>query len=412
VNPRSIGRWRPQTQAWAIALVGLVVLLARTSDAFTHPQFIYEDAGAFWAPTYEETGLDLLTRPWAGFLRVSQRLIFLGARLAPPAVAPVFALSLYYAVIAGVAAFVASDRMRDAIPSRRVRLSIALFLFGGTATTEMLGSSLNVEWFLWIFVVCLCLATRPGRRTAAIETGAAVVVGLTGPIVVALIPVILWRLARRRTVLTVVLVACAAVQVATYLASSRRPALPSSAVESAYAVLRQTGSSLLGVRVGTLLDAVAYPWLLAFVGLVLVGTIVACLKWLPRRTAIALGWAAIASAIAGLVSVGAPALQSPGQNPRYFIMTAIVAAIAAAAAAERRSPVGIVLAGAIVLGCVGDLVVEPLPQGGWASESGCIGGSTACRVDVYPPQWSVDWPGLHRGYRAPTGFTREGNPSY
>ena len=77
--------------SWAIPICGFFVLVLRHWDSLVYPQFIYEDAGAFWAATFVDTGPTLVLRPWAGFLRVSQRLIFLGLRLSPAQIAPAVA---------------------------------------------------------------------------------------------------------------------------------------------------------------------------------------------------------------------------------------------------------------------------------------------------------------------------------
>jgi hypothetical protein len=240
----------------------------------------------------------------------------------------------------------------------------------------------------------------------------ALVIGLTGPAVVAMMPILIWRQARNRPKLVAMLVACGVAQLVVYLSSSRRPAPASGVVEPLYAFLRQTASSVIGTRFGTVIDTIAFPWLLGVVGILILIGILVCSRSLPRPTAIALAWASFATAIAGLISVGPASLEIPGQNGRYFLVIATFAALAAAAALDRRSAVGLAVAGVVVIGCVGDLAVDPLPPGSWASQAHCIGARDACVVDVYPPAWSVHWPGLHRGYVIPTGFGPDGSPSY
>jgi hypothetical protein len=395
-----------------IPILGLVVLIVRRWDSLVHPQFIYEDAAAFWAATFVDSGPDAIFRPWAGFFRVTQRLIFQTTRLSPAPVAPAVAVLILYVVIALVAAFLVSSRMSSAIPSQPARNVVAGFLFVIPATTEMLGSALNVEWFLWIYLVCLCLASPPRRAIAALESIAGVVVGLTGPIVIALLPVLIWRQGRDRPRFVIAMTICALAQGAMYVTSFRRPAPVSDAVDSVLALLRQTGTSIVGARFGTVVDAVGRPWLLAAVGLLVLVGIVVCARNLPRPTATCLFWAAGSAGLAGLISVGSLSLQLPGQNPRYFIVTAILAVASAAVAMDRRSIVGLGLGLLAVIGAAGDFAVAPLPPSNWATQSGCIGGPAPCRVDVYPDIWSVDWPGSGATYQIPRGFTSDGRPLY
>jgi hypothetical protein len=411
--------WRAELRkqslvARILPVVGFVVLVVRYWDAFARPQFIYEDAAAFWAPTFEDSGPQLLLRPWAGFLRVTQRLIFLSARGAPYALAPVVTLIIFYGVIALVARFVLSERMANAIPSYGARVLIAAFLFVIPDTTEMLRSSLNVEWFSWIFLLCVGLAT-PARGILSVAEGlAAVVVGLTGPMVIPMLPLFVRRQVRSRPVLVGALILCAVAQVLVYVTSTRRPALPSGAVESAYAFIRQVASSVLGARLGQLLDGVAFPWLLALVGLFILVAASACSRNLPRATAASFWTPALAAGAASLISVGAFSMMVPGQNARYFIPMAMAVCGIAALTLSRRpySLASVALGAAVLAGSTTDFPVDEVPSGDWAVEHGCIGGPDPCHVSVYPTIWSVDWPGLGNGYRIPTGFTEDGRPTY
>ena len=91
-----------------------------------YPQFIYEDAGAFWAATFVNTGPTLVLCSWPGFPRVSQRLIFLGLRLFPAQIAPAVAELILFAAVA-LLGRVRRGRLRDAIPSQASRNVLAAF---------------------------------------------------------------------------------------------------------------------------------------------------------------------------------------------------------------------------------------------------------------------------------------------
>jgi hypothetical protein len=393
-------------------LIGLGVLVARRWDSIAHPQFIYEDAAAFWAPTFIESVPDLILRPWAGFLQVGPRLIFLLARITPSAIAPAVAELALLAAIALLSIFLVSDRLEGSINSKAARTALAAFLFLIPSTSQTLGSALNVDWFLWIYLVFLSMASRSRGVTNLVEGLLAVVAALSGPAVIALIPVLILRLRGTRPKLLLALIICAAVQLVTYVVSSRRPAPTSGVVESVYAFLRQSGASVIGTRFGHSLDDVAFPWLLAAIGLLVIVGALFCARNLPRQVAATLVWAALIAGVAGLISVGAPRLQSPGQNGRYFLVMATFVAAAAAVSMNRRSSVGLVLGAMIIIGCVGDFAVEALPPGAWALQHDCIGGPNPCRLDVYPPIWSVEWPGIGGTYKIPVGITPDGGPLY
>lgn len=396
----------------AIPLIGLVVLVARRWDWLVHPQFIFEDAGAFWAPTFVDGGPGLVVRPWAGFLQVGPRLAFVLARMSPSAIAPAVAELALLIAIALLALFLVSDRMAESIPSQAARNVLAGFLFLIPSTWQMLGSALNLDWFLWMYLAFLCLATRSRGVINVTESLAAVIAGLSGPAVLALMPVLILRLRRTRPRLLLALIVCGAAQLVTFIASSRRPAPASGIVESVYAFLRQSGTSVIGTNFGLGVDDVAFPWLLAAIGLFVIAGALFCARNLPREAATTLVWAALIAGVAGLVSVGAARLQSPGQNGRYFLVMATFVTAAAAMAVDRRSSVGLILGAMVIFGCVGDFPVQTLPPAAWASLHDCIGGPSPCRLEVYPSIWSVEWPGIEGTYKIPVGITPDGGPLY
>src|SRR4029078_3889199 len=100
---------------------------------------------------------------------------------------------------------------------------------------------------------------------------------------------------------------------------------------------------VLGARFGDVIDSIAFPWLLTLAGLLILAAILMSARSLPAPTGVILIWTAAVAALAGLVSVGAPNLQIPGQNARYFVMVSIAAATAAASAGAQRRVRGVCL---------------------------------------------------------------------
>jgi hypothetical protein len=406
---RRLEYWQRATYR-AIPFAGFLLLVGRNWTSLAQPQFIYEEAGGFWAPTFEESPVEYLFKPWAGFLRVGPRAIFLVLRLFPSAVAPVVGQLILFAGISLLASFVLSSRMAEALPSRPVRAIVASFLFVLPGIPETLASSLNLEWFLLIFLICLSVATVPPRPGSILDWLVGGLSALTGPGIVVALPLIVALRGRQRRGLTTALVLCAAAQIGTLVVAGRKPADLLAVPDSVKAVLRAAGTAVVGARFGRLLDSLAGPMALMAIGVVVGVLIVYLLRLLPRKSAVALASASAAIAVAGLVSAGPGGLSVPGENGRYFVLVSVSAAVAAASGLQHRNTAGLVLASGLVIGVIGDLRIDPIPVAGWADSGRCIGAAMPCRVEVYPPAWSVEWPGIHRGYRAPSGITPEGFP--
>lgn len=400
---------RPRLEVF-LPVLGLFLLVVRGPELLLRPQFVYEEAGAFWAWSFEGDPIGQILRPWSGFLQVAPRIAFLAGHAVPPTAAPAITTLILFALIAAVAAFLVSDRLSEAIPSRMARLLLASLLFLLPGVGAAFQSVLNAQWFLSVYLLGLLLATDPSRRWAAIDLVGGLIAGLTGPFAIVLAPLfVATRSSPHRSRLAFVMSACAVVQVAVFLMSSRRPvglADPGSAVA---VVIEHFAALVVGRSFAEFTFAAMRP------ALIVIGLLAAVVTWrslvsLPRRTVLAALYLSVATAALGLASTGTTYLALPDQGARYFLAAAVVVAMAVAAATTSRRPVGLVLAGLYVFGIVGDLRLAPSPDSRWAEQASCIGGLAPCTVLVEPPAWSVVWPGLHRGYLPPSGFRPDGVP--
>lgn len=337
-------------------LVGLVVffvVLLRQPNTILRPQFIWEETRDFWAPTFALDPLHYLVEPVAGYLPMVSRGAFLVARLAPPEVAPAVTILIHAAIIAFVAAFLASDRLAAAIPDRRVRILFALTI-PMVPILEVYYSVLSAQWFLALYMVGLSL-TKNVRRFDYVGVAIA---GLSGVGAVLTLP-LFWR-DRRGLVLLV----CAGLQAIVFLDSDRRPVA---------------------------LDLLA-PFERIGLGIIPIILAIALVRALPLRTVMAFVYLAAVTAAAGTLA-GGRLIADPAMSSRYFFAIAVVAALVAVAGAVARRRAGMLLGGALIGAAVLSFSIPAPPDVDWARNAHCIGGPSPCVVPAYPPALSVVWPG-------------------
>ncbi len=65
---------------------------------------------------------------------------------------------------AGVAAFIASDRLRTAVPDRRIRLALAIGFVLMPAAQDLTWHLVYLQWTLAFFLLARVLADEPGPR--------------------------------------------------------------------------------------------------------------------------------------------------------------------------------------------------------------------------------------------------------
>ncbi|HEX5825861.1 MAG TPA: hypothetical protein VFY18_15485 [Candidatus Limnocylindrales bacterium] len=346
----------------ALVLLVSLLLFARRPDLILRPQFVWEEPSAFWAAAIVDW--PALLTPWVGFPQLFPRLTYAAASVGPPAIAPAVIILAHWLLIAAVAVFLASDTMADAIPGRwtRFAIAVALPLLG----SEVVGTGLDAQWYLAVLLVALALA-RPRRWHVL----AAIVAGLSGPA-----SIVLWPLFWRRPGLGAVVACCGAIQLAVFLSSPRPP----SPVDL---------SSVPGMLIPVAAIAILAAWRSS----------------VPRRTIIAFGWAAAATAAGGALTLG-PAFGRSGilglalgDGSRYMLVAEVgLLVLVAAGIAARRRP-AVVAGGLIVALSIIGFRQPPWPDMAWASHADCIGSATTCVVPVFPAEWSVEW---FPGYRPPT----------
>ena len=173
-------------------LAGFAILLfLRKPYALLVPQLYAEDGTIFLAQN-DLLGLRAFLEPYMGYLHTLPRLIaWTASRLLDPAWWPAFynvtAFVLWLAVIARTF----SPRL-PLPPALRPWLAFAFFL--GPQTGEVLFSITNLQWVLAFLLIEQAVIAAPTTTAQRITDLALVaLVGLTGPFIIALGPLLAWR---------------------------------------------------------------------------------------------------------------------------------------------------------------------------------------------------------------------------
>jgi hypothetical protein len=203
----------PYLNPWVLVIFAILLFL-RKPFALVVPQLYAED-GTIFLVRNDLLGLRALIEPYMGYWHLIPRLVaFVASRLLDPAWWPTFYNLVAYLLWVFVVARTFSPRL-PLPPALRPWLALALFL--GPQTGEVLFCITNVQWVIAFLLIEQAFIAPPA--TAAQRTGDIVLLvflGLTGPFVLALGPLLAWRWWRSRTTdnLAILLVAtaCAAVQ--------------------------------------------------------------------------------------------------------------------------------------------------------------------------------------------------------
>jgi hypothetical protein len=384
---------------WVAFAASFVILILRYPTALSAAEPLWEDGPIFYLGGFD--GLASLGRPYQGYLHVAARMVAMAAAAIPPAFAPLLMNGITILATAGVAAFIASARLRTAVPDPRLRLALAMGFVLMPAAQDLTWHLVYLQWSLAFFLLARIVADEPGPRWKWPDRAAVAVVGLTGPFSILFAPLYLWQ-RRRLGVVTWIVVLSAAIQMV-FVVTSRRAAAGDTTVFDVISILatRLLAEPVLGYRVTWMLSEAGLPSVAgaAFVAivatlLVVAGTVI------PRGTLVVLLYATVVVAIAGVVrsADAAWSLLAGWGGGRYFMFgIAMVVAITLASVAvggrwQRRA--GLLLAMLLSVGVIWDFRILAPPTLGWQTNSACIGGADPCVVPVYPGgDWDIRWPG-------------------
>lgn len=385
--------------AGGVAVIAAALFVLRSPHLLTHPAFLEEETGGFWATTFARPALETLIIPWNGFMYVLPRAAFLAARVLPSQLAPLAPAGIYILTVALIAAFVASDRLADAIPDRRVRtfagVGLVLLPFG---ETWVYATVLDVHFWLAIYLALLLVASVPSsRRFWLIDVIGSAVASFDGPASVFLAPLYLAQF-RNRPAAALVVFAGAGAQVVTFATSARQAASLGDPVGVLVVAFGRALTSPLGDRLGyQVFGPQSLPLLV--VSVVAVASFAAGSS-LPVRTVAVLTYAGLAVAITGTLSqVNSLAdLATPTDQGRYFIVAAWTVFLFGLAALRVGRSSGVLLLTFFIVGLASTARVTPIAGPSWE----CVGLPAPCVAA------SVVWPGSAATYRVPVGVERQG----
>jgi len=393
----------------AVAAAAFVVLVARRPEALFRSEFSFESGSVFYAGTYFGSIPEILFRPYAGYQHLLARLISFAERLVPVQLAPLMSHLLVLALIAGLAALIASDRMKSAVPNQGARIALAGLLVVLPNVQESAGVVGDVQRYIPIYLLLISLVpaprTRPGR---VLELGFLAVISVSGLFAALMQPLFWWRSWRKRDRYSLSIVAILAVgsviQLLSIALDGRHPAnLAEPITLLRIWAFRDVVGALIGQTMSYQAVTAGIPLLIG--GMVTVGLAILLVRlwWkaLPSlpRAYVGFTWLVFATTPFFAQTEGAGLMANPGAANRYFLIPGAMAALVVAVAFVRlrRPPdrwLAVLAAVVLAIGIGGDLRLPALPYQDWADRSACIGGPNPCVVPVFePPTWDIVWPG-------------------
>jgi hypothetical protein len=369
----------------------------RRPESLLRAQFWAEDANVFFYQA-RELGLAALIEPYAGYLHLLPRLVAALASWLDLGAAP-----LLYSVAAGLGTlYVAALTLgsRFPLPASPV---YALLLALVPDAFEVLWHLTNLQWVLCLGLLVIVMQHAPASRWATVhDLSAVLVIGLTGPFVLTLLPLAVWRCWRERSRFSaarlLVCAVCALVQAGHLLplAAGLTGAARHWDLLLAVGGTRVAGSLFLGGCIA--------PSLLMALGLALGVTLVivgAVATWRCRRSPahVALLWAATSWCLLGLErtrGIGAGMLPT-GLGERYFfpVQAALLWWLAAHLFSGKRGEarVALFILGIFVGANLHRWREAPLVDFGWRKVADEVraGATVEARIN---PNWSLVVHGL------------------
>ena len=141
--------------------LSLLILVLRYPTSLFAAEPLWEDGPIFYLKGFD--GLSSLGQSYQGYLHLGARMVAIVAAAIPPALAPLLMNSVTILVTAGVATFIASDRLRSACPDRRLRLALAIGFVLMPAAQDLSWHLVYLQWSLAFFLLIRVLADEPDR---------------------------------------------------------------------------------------------------------------------------------------------------------------------------------------------------------------------------------------------------------
>lgn len=183
----------PWVMMLIVAVVAWALIISRRPDALFNAQFWAED-GIWFSQAYNFGALPALLIPNVGYLSMIPRLASALALLFPLLYAPLIFNILAILLQASPAVFLFSGRFDEIIPSRSVKLLLALLYVALPNSYEVNATITNSQWHVGVLACMIVAAAIPKSVGAKIfDVVILLLGGLSGPFCVALVPVLVLR---------------------------------------------------------------------------------------------------------------------------------------------------------------------------------------------------------------------------
>jgi len=192
--------WPTREGASALALaISLVVMIARRPDILSNAVFWAEDGAVYFADAFNKGALSALFLPYAGTLQLFPRMIYGLATVLPLRFVPLFGVWAALLVRAAIPAFLFSSRFTWI--DWRAKVAIAAYFLLMPNLAEVHANPANTHWYLGLYLLAVVLADAPRTIGWKIHDWVALVLaGLSGPMILFVLPALLFRaLAQRGT---------------------------------------------------------------------------------------------------------------------------------------------------------------------------------------------------------------------
>ena len=391
--------WRSGRLPWWLLAIFALFLFLRKPHALLTPQLYAED-GTIFLGQNDFLGLHAFAEPYMGYLHTLPRLIaWTAAHLLDPAWWPHFYNGAAFLLGLAVMARIFSPRID--LPHKPA-LAFALLL--ACQTGEIFTTITNLQWLTAVLLILQALMARPVTfAQRAGDLGIILIVGLTGPFVIALGPLLAWRWwrERNRDALAVLLVSalCAFVQARLVLTTGPKFIFPPFDAAAFFAIVGQR--LLVWPLAGDYAATHLPPALMGVLGTL---AIVALLAWAlrphPRRLLRAQIGAAFALMMIAAVYRSRPdtwGLASTSYSDRYFYLPRVLllwlVVLEIDALPRFAAWIARTTCGAVVFVQLANFTAPTPPNYDWAKHCEPIRRGVPANIPTLPEGWTLEYRG-------------------
>lgn len=183
----------------AVVAACAVVALIRRPDILWQAQFWAEDGKIWYADAYNH-GFSVLFEPYGGYLVVIYRLVAMLSLLLPLHLAPAFfnVIGLAFQLVPII--LLCSPRLKAIIPSRVFGVALSLLYISLPNTAEVFANLTNIQWHLGLAAFLVLIASpAKSRAWRLFDYMVLIATGLSGPLVIVLLPIIGWLWWKKRS---------------------------------------------------------------------------------------------------------------------------------------------------------------------------------------------------------------------